>query len=1091
MMRWIVGASMQLRVLVVVIAALIMVFGVAQLRQMPVDVLPEFSQPYVEIQTESLGLSAEEVEQLITVPMEQDLLNGLPWLQAIRSESVPGLSSVVLVFQPGTDLMRARQMVSERMTQAVAMPHVSKPPTMLQPLSATNRVMIIGLSSKSISHINMSVLARWTIQPRLMGVPGVANVSIWGQRDRQLQVQVDPKRLAEKKVSLLQVLETTGNSLWVSSLSFVEASTPGTGGFIDTANQRLGIRHILPIVSPGELAQVPIEDAEGVRLSDVASVVENHQPLIGDALTGKGTGLLLVVEKFPGANTLQVTRGVEDAMAELGPGLQGITVDTSVFRPADFIETSISNVGRAAMIGFILLAIVLAVFFYDLRTTLISLIAIPLSLVAAGLVLYFTGATFNMMVLTGFVAAIGVVVYDSIIDAEHIVRRLRNRTDRSLKATARVILDASHEARSAIVYAALIVLLTVAPIFFMSGTSGAFFRPLAISYGLAVIASMVVTLTVVPALCLMFVRNETAARSETPLVRWLQSIYEPALGHTIKRGGLLMVSVGALSVIGLAILPFLSRAPMPAFKELSMLINLKAVPGTSQPEMSRISGRMGDELRKIDGVRNVAAHIGRAVMGDQIVDVNSAQLWVSIDPKANYDHTAKAIKTAVDGYPGLSYTVQTYLRKKSGDVIQEPEDNVVVRVFGDKYDVLGSTAGEVKKAITGIQGIRELKVKTPIQEATLETEVDLVAAQKHGLKPGDVRRAAACLLSGIQVGALYEDQRVFDVVVWSTPETRHSISSIADLVIDAPGGARVRLGDVAKVRIVPSASVIRHDGVKRYVDVIADVKGRDLTAVAGDIDQKLKGLKYPQEYYARVLGNYAAPQEAQNHLILVAGAAAVGVFFLLQSAYGSWRLAAISLLTIPAALIGSLLAAIAIGGTVISLGALAGLLAVFGVAVCSNLTLIKHYQRLTAVPVTSDVDEEVARFRAQFEPRNRMDGITPTNGEGFGPGLVQHGAVERLGPILMTAVATVAALVPALFLGDLPGLEIIRPMVIVILGGLVTSTLFTLFGVPALFLVFGPGGGSDLDDITLTMTDEELREAMARAQVEQTIASVN
>src|SRR6476659_4246258 len=419
-MRWIVGASMQLRVLVVVIAALIMVFGVSQLRQMPVDVLPEFSQPYVEIQTESLGLSAEEVEQLITTPMEQDLLVGLPWLQAIRSESVPGLSSVVLFFDPGTDLMRARQMVSERMTQAVAMPHVSKPPTMLQPLSATNRVMIVGLSSKEVSNIQMSVLARWTIQPRLMGVPGVANVSIWGQRDRQLQVQVDPKRLQEKNVSLLQVLETTGNSLWVSSLSFLEASTPGTGGFIDTANQRLGIRHILPIVSAKELSEVPIEDAKDVRLADVANVVENHQPLIGDALTSEGQGLLLVVEKFPGANTLEVTQGIEEAMAELAPGLPGITVDTNIFRPADFIETATNNLGRAMIIGFILIAIVLVAFFYDWRTSIISIIAIPLSLVTAALVLNFRGATFNMIPLPGFTAALSVVIYDAIIDVENI-----------------------------------------------------------------------------------------------------------------------------------------------------------------------------------------------------------------------------------------------------------------------------------------------------------------------------------------------------------------------------------------------------------------------------------------------------------------------------------------------------------------------------------------------------------------------------------------------------------------------------------------------------------------------------------------------
>src|SRR5215212_8280088 len=383
MIRSIIRSSLQLRYLVIVLAVALMVVGVGQLTRMPVDVLPEFSPPYVEIQTEALGLSAQEVEQLITLGLEQDLLNGVPWLSSIHSESLPGLSSITLIFEPGTDLIRARQMVGERLAQAFALPHVSKPPSMIQPLSSTGRIMIVGLSSKDLSLIQMSVLARWTIAPRLMGVPGVANVAIWGQRDRQLQGLVDPTRLRDKKVSLLQVLETTGNALWVSSLSFVEASTPGTGGFIDTANQRLGIRHILPIVSPKELAGVPIEDAKDIKLSDVANVVENHQPLIGDALTGEGPSLLMVVEKFPGANTLEVTRGVEDAMAELGPGLPGITVDSSIFRPAVFIETSISNIGLAAIICLILLAFVVLVFFYDLRTELISLIAIPLLLVGA------------------------------------------------------------------------------------------------------------------------------------------------------------------------------------------------------------------------------------------------------------------------------------------------------------------------------------------------------------------------------------------------------------------------------------------------------------------------------------------------------------------------------------------------------------------------------------------------------------------------------------------------------------------------------------------------------------------------------------
>src|SRR6185503_15853590 len=322
MIRSIIRSSLKFQFVVIAVAVASLVVGVLQLRQMPVDVLPEFSVPYVEIQTEALGLSPDEVEQLITLGLEQDLLNGVPWLDTIQSESTQGLSDIVLTFKPGTDLYRARQMVSERMTQAFALPHVSKPPTMVQPVSSDSRFMIVGLSSKKLSLIEMSVLARWTIAPRLVGIPGVANVAIWGQRDRQIQVQVDPQKMQDKRVSLLQVLETTGNALWVSSLSFVEASTPGTTGFIENPNQRLGIRHILPIVSQDELSQIPIEDTK-LRLGDVANVIENHQPPIGDAITGEGPGLLLVVEKFPGANTLFVTRAVEKALAELAPGLPG------------------------------------------------------------------------------------------------------------------------------------------------------------------------------------------------------------------------------------------------------------------------------------------------------------------------------------------------------------------------------------------------------------------------------------------------------------------------------------------------------------------------------------------------------------------------------------------------------------------------------------------------------------------------------------------------------------------------------------------------------------------------------------------------
>src|SRR5690349_5766212 len=523
MIRSIIRSSLKFQFVAVAVAAALLVVGVLQLRQMPVDVLPEFSVPYVEIQTEALGLSPDEVEQLITLGLEQDLLNGVPWLDTIQSESTQGLSDIVLTFKPGTDLYRARQMVSERMTQAFALPHVSKPPIMVQPFSSSSRFMIVGLSSKKLSMIEMSVLARWTIAPRLVGIPGVANVAIWNQRDRQLQVQVDPQRMQDKKVSLLQVLETTGNALWVSSLSFVEASTPGTGGFVDTAQQRLGIRHISPIVTSDTLAQIPIEGAKGVVISDVANVVEDHQPLIGDALTtANGPSLLLIIQKFPGANTLDVTRGVEEALSELQPGLSGMEINSSIFRPADFIEAATNNMGLTLLIGLLFVLLILAAFFFDWRTVFVSLITIPLALIVAAYVLYLRGATLNIMILAGLIAALGVIIDDTIIHVENVSRRLSQaRQEENPKSPVSVILDASLEMRAPIFYSLVILLLTVCSAFLIKGAASAFFQPIAISYILAVLVSVLVTLAVTPALCLIFLTNQKSERRTSPLLAWL------------------------------------------------------------------------------------------------------------------------------------------------------------------------------------------------------------------------------------------------------------------------------------------------------------------------------------------------------------------------------------------------------------------------------------------------------------------------------------------------------------------------------------------------------------------------------------------
>jgi len=1041
MMRSIVGSSLKFRLLVVALAAATLFLGITQLRTMPMDTLPEFTQPYVEIQTEALGLSADEVEQLITVPLEADLLNGVAWLETIRSESVPGLSSIVMVFQPGTDLLRARQLVAERLTQAHALPNVSKPPAMLQPLSSSSRVMMIGLSSKDLTLIEQSVLTRWTIRPRLMGVPGVANVAIWGQRERQLQVQVDPDRLRAHKVSLLEVIKTTGNALWVSPLSFLDASTPGTGGFIDTPNQRLGVRHVLPITTPADLARVTIEKEQpggpALRLGDVADVVEDHQPLIGDASVNDGPGLMLVVEKFPEANTLEVTRGVEAALESLEPGLSGMEIDSSIFRPASFIETAMDNLVLALLLGLVLLLLVLAAFLFNWRTALISLVAILVSLAAAGLVLHLRGATLNAMVLAGLVLAVAIVVDDAIVDVEHIARRLREqRREDADRPTVAVILEASLEVRGALLYATLIILLAVLPVLFLGGLSGAFLKPLALSYGLAVLASMVVALTVTPALSVLLLPGPgRPGRGESPLAGRLLGGYHSALARAVAAPRAVFLAAGVIVLVGLAVLPLLSRpqSTLPSFKERDLLIRWDGTPGTSGPEMTRIVAQASRELRSLPGVRNVGGHVGRAVMSDQVVGINSGELWVSVDPKADYDKTVASIQEVVDGYPGLERNVLTYLKDRTGGTLpvagealtQAGGDAIVVRVYGQEQEVLRGKADEVRQALARVDGVVDPKVELQVEEPTLEVEVDLDAAQRYGIKPGDVRRAAATMLSGIAVGSLFEEQKVFDVQVWSTPETRHSLTSVRELLIDTPGGGRVRLGDVAEVRVAAAPNVIKREAVSRRIDVGASVQGRDLGAVVADVERTLQGIRFPLEYHAELLGDSADRQAARQRVVWYAAAAAIGIFLLLQAAFGSWRLATAVFLTLPVALAGGVLAALA-GGGLMSLGAVTGFFAVLGIAARNGILLVSRYRQL-------ERDE----------------------GEPFGPGLVLRGARERLVPILAAALAAALALVPLVVLGDDPGREIVRPMAVVVLGGLVTSTLLSLFVVPTLYLRLG------------------------------------
>ena len=590
-----------------------------------------------------------------------------------------------------------------------------------------------------------------------------------------------------------------------------------------------------------------------------------------------------------------------------------------------------------------------------------------------------------------------------------------------------MILESSVEVRSAIIYATLIDIVAIAPVFFIEGLTGAFFRPLAISYGLAVLASLFVALTVTPALALILLRNASVEKRESPVARRLQRGYQALLTRVVRTARPAFAAVAVIAVVGVAVAPQLGESLFPTFKERDFLMHWISRPGTSLPEENRIVLAASRELRSVPGVRNFGAHIGQALMGEEVAGVDFGENWISIDPAADYEETLAAVEEVAAGYPGLFRNVETYLNERIDEVLTGSSDAIVVRIYGPDLAVLRDKANEIEAALTKIDGIDDVHNELQVEVPQIEVEVDLAAAQRYGIKPGDVRRAAATLVSSEEVGDIFGLGKAYDVHVWSTPETRSNVSDIEALPIDTAYGQQIRLSDVASVRIAPTPNSIVHENLARRITVGANVKGRDLGSVVSDIQKTLGKIDFPQGYHPEMVGELAERDAAQSRLLLFAIGALIGVFLLLQASFGRTRLALLTLLTLPSALVGGVLAAFITGG-VVSLGSLVGFFTVLGIAARNGIMMINHFQHLEHV-----------------------------EGEPFGPGLVVRGARERLSPILMTALATGLALIPLAIAGDLPGDEIEHPMAIVILGGLVTSTLLNLFITPSLYLRFGRG----------------------------------
>lgn len=1016
MLKKLIYTAVNARIFVLLIALALIVFGLNTIKEAPLDVFPEFAPIKVEIQTEAPGLSSLEVEQLISLPLEQ-AVNGTPQLKTLRSKSVLGLSSVVMLFEEGTNLSEARNAVQERLSLASSrLPVVAKPPVMLPALSSLSRMLKIGVSSKKLNQMEISSLVMWTIRPRLMSVPGVANVAVWGQRDKQLQVLVNPEKLRASGITIAQILKATG-----------DASSIEAGGFVDSPNQRIAIRHTNLKTQPEDLAKTVVDFKNGapILLGDIAEIVIGYPPPIGDAVINHGDGLLLIVEKHPNANTIEVTNNIEAAIAELKPGLQDLDIDSTIFRPATFIERAIQNLQHALLLGALMVALILMIFLRNKRAAFISICAIPLSLISAVLVLTAFNISMNTMVIAGLVIALGEVVDDAIIDVENIIRRLKlNQLLDSPKAKLDVIVTASLEVRSAVVYATMIVMVVFLPVLFLDGIAGAFFKPLATAYLLAILASLLVALIVTPALSFILLDADSEEK-ELQLITWLNAQYRHLLDKVLlKPKKVIIITLAAFLSTGVSAL-FLGSEFLPAFKETDFLMHFLERPGASIEQMKKMTKRASHDLLAIPGVRNFGAHIGRAEVADEVVGPSFTELWISIDPEVNYEKTVAKIKDTMHGYTGIYTDVQTYLKERSKEVLTGSSASIVVRLFGPDLMVLRMQAESIRNTMQTVDGIADLKIEPQVLVPQIEVRLKQDAAQRYGINTNDIRQVTSMVLKGIKVGEAYEAQQKVDVVVIGDADSKVDITAVQQLPINSPFGAQLSIKDVADVYFIGMPNEIKHEAVSRRIDIIANASGRDLGSVAIEVEQKVAALAFPTGYYPQFLGEYTVQKAATNRLLWLSILMLFAIGFIVYMDFKSYQHTFIFLASLPFALIGGVLG-VFLSGAVISLGSIIGFIAVLGIAARNGILLISHYRHLIS-------------------------------NEGFSHGvdLIMHGSSERLVPILMTALATSLALLPIIFKGPISGYEIEYPLAVVVVSGLLTSTLLNLILLPSIFLRFG------------------------------------
>lgn len=1033
MLQAIVQFSLRFRGVVIALACVVIAYGIFAVGRSKLDVFPDFVPPQVTVQTEAPGLAPEQVETLVTRPVEF-ALNGLAGQESLRSESIQGLSVITVAFKQGTNIFTARQLLAEKITEVAGqLPAGVKSPALTPLTSATMDVLKLGLVSDRLSPMELRTLADWTLKPRLLAVPGVAKCTVMGGDVRQMQIQVHPDQLVARGLTLADVLAAARGATGVRG-----------AGFIETANQRIVLQtegQSLTAAALGGIVVAGGGNAAPVRLGDVATVAEGAEPKFGDALIMGRPGVLLTVGNQYGSNTLEVTRAVEAALEDLKPLLarEGVTLFARLHRPASFIEASLANIRQSLLLGAALVAIVLFLFLGHVRTALISLSAIPLSLLAAVIVMDRCGVSLNTITLGGLAIAIGEVVDDAIIDVENIVRRLReNQTLARPRALPAVILSASLEVRSAVVYATFIVALVFLPVLTLTGLQGSFFAPLAKAYILAILASLAVALTVTPALSLVFFARGAKDTAAPRLQSFLRALYEKVLRGVARRPWVVFGSVVIFCGLALSRLATLGGTFLPDFAEGHFVLGVSAAPGTSLPEMQRIGRQISIALLANPHIATVEQQIGRAELGEDTWGPNQCEFHVELKPLAggDEDQVAAEIRAVLAHIPGITSEVMTFLGDRIGESISGETAAVVVNLFGDDLDVLDAKAAEVAKSLATVPGAADVQVKAAAGAPRIAVRLRPERVAALGLRPVDVLEAIETAYAGTAAAQVYRDNQVFAIAVMLDRASRGDPESVGALLLSTPSGLRVPLREAADVYFTSGRLSILHDGARRRQTVTCNPVGRDLQSFVADARHTLaEKVPLPAGVYLEFAGAAEAAHAAQRELWLNTAVAAAGILLLLAVVLGHWRNLLINLVNLPFALVGGVLALWATtrfgdaGEGALNMGSLVGFVTLFGITTRNAIMLLSHYEHLVA-----------------------QDGLP------WSAATAIRGASERLVPILMTATVTALGLLPLAIGTGQAGREIEGPMAIVILGGLATSTALNLLVLPTLALRFGRFG---------------------------------